>query len=387
MYFCGVAMKAINSIFLTVAATTLCLLVQSVVLAQTPAPKRPVNTILSTATATLPDGCDLSNLKVGPLEIEGQLDSDPNKVFLNLDLKFEPGPQAVVNGQLRTLKKIRENMEIGFFRNWLVEGTNGLTADLNASLPDSCSYSKGATSGNVQSYLNPTFILSQTYTKRNCSSFDLPCGAPEVTCTGGDAGAAPSCSLPSCGWNGCSGGGCSGGRIPQLPTCTTSTKMCRSEQKIDVFSATYQAQYGLSLGVIGAPPDQKLTISNTLLKSDLNTSTGELLKLLDNIGLANALGITMKKFDPAAYLNTFPAIQKTGAELLLVPTANFIYMPTIRSQGDASWIIPRKSPQNTAPFGIGIKRDIDLPVDLACRVSSCIRKSALEGKLRLNSCS
>lgn len=329
--------------------------------------------------------CNLGEVSIENALIEGQSDNDPNRVALSINVKFEPGPNTISNGMKRSSVIIRERMDIAFFRDWLSEGVSGLAAQVNASVPDTCSISRGKTAGIVVSRAPAAFALVQGVTKRQCTSFDQPCGLPETTCTGGDAGAAPSCSLPSCDWHGCHGGGCSGGRLPTLPTCTTTTKMCRAEQKVDVFSAEVHMSYELDLGVSGAPPSQRIEVRNRVTRNDVSTSQGELSKFLSDIGLAEAFGLKVRDFERGAseYLNGATASGVSSAQLFPIPTSDFIYLPVVRRNEDVTWW----SPTGGKPIGVRIYRDMALPTSLACRVRKCFEQSKAAGKLLVKSCS
>jgi hypothetical protein len=333
--------------------------------------------------------CDFSDIEAKDLALEGEDVNNPDRKFLNLKMKYEPGPKQVINGKERTSVIIREQLQIGFFRNWLSEGVSGLAAQVNSALPDSCSMSRGATSARIESYSPMSFSIHQLMTKRQCTSFDQPCGLPETTCTGGSPGSAPTCSLPSCGWSGCHGGGCSGGSLPQLPTCVTKTKMCRAEQKVDVFSADIGVTYQLPLAVQGEPPTQKIEIQSNIIKNDINTSQGELTKLLNDIGLAGVLGVRMSTFSDGirAYVNTTLQAMRSPAQYFPIPTSDYIYLPTVRRNEDVQWVSLNSSRPGAAPFGLQIVRDMALTTSLACRVSECLRKSKKANQLLIKSCS
>lgn len=333
--------------------------------------------------------CDLSEIQAENLTIEGDDEKDPNRVYLNLNYKFLPGSAIVNNGKKITTNVIYETMEIGFYRDWFAEGIGGFATQVHGSLPNSCSLSVGPTKVNVTNYNPPTFELTQGLTKRQCTSLDQPCGPPETTCEGGDPGALPSCSLPSCDWGGCRGGGCSGGRPPTIPTCRTTVKMCRMEQKVDVFSAETLVGYKFMLGVTGSPPKQSMVVQKSLTRNDISTSQGELTSALDRLGLAQVLNLKLSEFESGinSYSNLLLNGLQSGPQLFLVPTSDFIYMPIIRKDTDVSWWQPKYGHSGVAPFGFKIKRDMQLPTSLTCRVADCIRKSKLAGKLLVNSCS
>lgn len=333
--------------------------------------------------------CDLSAIEARDLVLEGEDVNDPNRILLNLKIKYEPGPKQVINGKERSSVIIREQLQIGFFRNWLSEGVSGLAAQVNSALPDSCSLSRGATSGVIENYSPVSFSVHQIMTKRQCTSFDQPCGLPETTCTGGSPGSLPSCSLPSCDFSGCHGGGCSGGSLPQAPTCVTTTKMCRAEQKVDVFSADIGVTYQLPLAVQGTPPTQKIEIQSKVVKDDIATSQGELTKLLNDVGLAGILGVQMSKFSDGirSYVNTTLQTMRSSAQYFPIPTSDYIYLPTVRRNEDVQWVSLASSRPGAAPFGLQIIRDMALTSSLACRVSECFRQSKKANQLLIKSCS
>lgn len=329
--------------------------------------------------------CDLGGISIENALIEGQSDNDPNRVALSIDLRFEPGPTTISNGVKRSSVIIKERMDVAFFRDWLAEGVSGLAAQVHENVPDTCSISRGRTDGIVVSRAPASFALVQGVTKRHCTSFDQPCGLPETTCSGGDAGAAPSCSLPSCNLSGCHGGGCSGGRLPTLPTCTTTTKMCRAEQKVDVFSTEVRLDYALDLAVSGAPPSQRIEVRNRATRNDISTSQGELTKFLSNIGLAGIFGVKVSDFERGAsdYLSVTAASSTSSMQLFPIPTSDFVYLPVVRSNDGVRWW----SPPGKKPIGLSIYRDMALPTSLACRVRKCFEQSKAAGKLLVSSCS
>ena len=334
----------------------------------------------------LAGACNLTELSFEGASIEGQSDADPNRVALSLAFKFEPGPDYVLpNGTKRSSVVIRERMDIAFFRNWLAEGISGLAAQINANVPDSCSISRGGTNGTISNYNPVSFFITQGITKRQCTSFDQPCGLPETTCTGGDAGAVPSCSLPSCDFSGCHGGGCSGGRLPTAPTCTTTVKMCRAEQKVDIFSAEVRMDYALSLGVTGSPPGQRIEVQKTNTRNDVSTSQGEVSRLLNDVGLAGLVGLKVDAFENGLrdFINSVELVGASSTQLFPIPTSEFVYLPTVRRNQDVSWW----TPGGGKPIGLRIYRDMALPTVLACKVRKCLEDSKAAKKLLVKSCS
>lgn len=338
--------------------------------------------------AALGAACDFSQIDAKGLSIEGTDPNDPSRVYLNLNYTFEPGVEDIVNGKKRSTIIIRERMQVGFFRNWLAEGVSGLAAQVRGSVPDSCSLSRGAATGSILAYAPASFSLKQGMTKRQCSSFDQPCGSPETTCTGGSLGEPPSCSLPSCDWNGCRGGGCSGGRLPEVPTCVTKTKMCRVEQKIDVFSAEVDMRYELPLGVTGTPPSQQIEVNSRIISDGISSSQGELTRLLSDIGLGNIFGVNVESFVKGLrqYVNLVSQNMKSGPQYFPIPTSDYVYLPIVRRNEDVAWVNISNPPVGAVPLGFDIKRDMALPASLACRVGACLRKSKAAGKLLVQSC-
>jgi hypothetical protein len=337
--------------------------------------------------STSSPACDLSPIDAGPLSLEGQDLSSQDRIFLNAKYVFKKGPSENINGSLKTSVVIKELLEVGFYRNWLLESISGLGTHIKDNLSASCSNSLGATGTEISSYTPVSFSVSQTVTRRKCTSTDLPCGLPETTCTGGSTGKLQTCDLPTCDWGGCRGGACHGGELPQAPVCRTTTKMCKAEQSVDLFSVT--AKYGFQIGLSysGKPPSQEIKTQAIQTSNNLDKSGGEITKLLFGIGLTNKLfenKIDDYKKGAQEYINK---VLQQPLRSFNVPGADFLYLPEIRKNEDVKWVVPSKSPAGAAPFAISIARDSTLLTSAACRVISCLRESKKAGVLLVNSCS
>ena len=90
-----------------------------------------------------------------------------------------------------------------------------------------------------------------------------------------------------------------------------------------------------------------------------------------------------------------PSAERSTANTVLLSraTTQLLNRPTDRStqllgachganDDDVMWL----SPVNGSSLGIGMKRDMGLPLDLTCKVRQCLVQSQAAGKLLINSC-
>ena len=323
--------------------------------------------------------CDLSPIIANGLSIEGQSPTDPNRIFLNERFTFVKGQEDTVNGVVRKSIVITEFMQVVFARDWFAEGVNGLAAIVKSRLPDSCTIGVNGAQSAVSSYIPPTFFIQQGLSYNLCKAEDYPCGLPETTCHGGSAGSPPYCDLS----------GCHDGKLPEAPTCTTTAKMCRMEQKVPILDATVNLGFGMSLSVSGDPPSQVIDIGKIATRDDIATSQGDLLNMLHSIGLGSVVDTGVHSFTDQIqkYINQDTNVLATGVSSFPIPSSDYIYLPRVRSSDDLAWTMPTNSTPAASKLAISLKRDMTLEKGLTCKLAKCLQQSRDRGVLLIQSCS
>ncbi|WP_152645353.1 hypothetical protein [Pseudomonas sp. 10-1B] len=322
---------------------------------------RASNTDLIDTTKPTPPECDLSAISTGIISIEGADDTDPDRVYLSEHFHFEPGPTVDVRGVKRTSINVYETMEMGFYRNWLSDGISALGSEVARSLSNSCSNSVGAPSSGMIGYLPPIGRFQIGVTKRACAIVELPCGMPETTCRGGRL------------WP------------PEAPVCETRAKMCRIEQSTDMFSTSALMDFQVQVKLSGTPPTQEISFERNIVRNDVDSSSGEVFRLFNDLRLAEAFQVSLGNLERLMknIINLQAKALQTGGAGFKIPTADYIYVPKATT---VSWGNPTNIPLGAAPYSIIIKREMSLATPLACRLISCIQQSKKAGKLLINSC-
>jgi hypothetical protein len=299
--------------------------------------------------------CDLSPIVLTGASVEGYSSAIENRIYLNSNFTFYQGkgfntPKGRSNSVI-----IGEVSEFGYFKDWIKEGVQSLALRVSQGLGNSCENSVGTVNNKVDSYVPPSASFSVNTTKRVCGpAFDYPCGLPTTTCK-------------------------------SLFNCTVSTPMCRSQGSQDVFSVTAQMAFMLSLTKNGSPPQEYVVVNSQVTRNDAQSSSGDVFKLLDNIGLARLFGVNTDAFKNSinSQLGQIKNYFEQRDQKFIVATPDYIYLPKISS---VSWSTPSYLPDGAAPFAILIKRSIELPEDLACKVVSCLKQSQQAGSFLIASC-
>jgi hypothetical protein len=307
--------------------------------------------------------CEMSAISVGPLSIEGTSESDPNRVYINEQFRFEPGRTIDENGRKKTSVFIFEIMEMGFYADWISESISTISSQVAAGLSSSCSNVVGPLNSRLVSYLPPTGQFQISATKRACAVVELPCGAPEITCHGGRL------CCP-----------------PEVPVCTTRVPMCRHEASQDVFSTTAKIEFQANVSFTGKAPNQVIAITRNITKDDVSTSSGDLFKLYSDMNVLNVLVSKLADAERQMQhtINDEAKVLGNGSAAFKIPTSDFIYLPEVT---EVKWGNPANKPTGAAPFSIIVQRKAELDTPLACKFISCIKQSKAAGKLLVNSCS